>query len=309
VSNATAQLPIERGHFPQLRARLRGTAIHTLWRSVRASRAGDAYAAEIDGVGIYLMFIGHARSAHSIVGALLDAHPRAVVSDEVGAMRYIKANFSRRQVMGLSIVIAQDAARRQRRKDGRDGRTYSYYVPGQSQGKWEHIDVLGDSDAGGTVQRLNADPTLLDCTARLMAPANLRFIHVVRNPFDNISTMMIRGGRTFEGAFARYFENCDALSILRPRIGLRRVHTVYHEDLIADARATLRGTCAFLGLDAPTAYLDACASILYHAPARSRSAIAWTPEMIRRVAGEIDRYDFLHGYSYDVDAPYGRTTA
>jgi hypothetical protein len=31
--------------------------------------------------------------------------------------------------------------------------------------------------------------------------------------------------------------------------------------------------------------------------------------MIRRVAGEIDRCDFLHGYSYDVDAPYGRTAA
>ncbi len=308
-STGLAEAPIYRPRFNAVRTRLKGTAVHTAWRGIRGRRVASHYVADLGNVKTYCLFIGHARSAHSIVGALLDAHPRAIVSDELDALRYVRAGFTRAQVMALSIAISKDQADRLRRKDGREGRTYSYYVPGQWQGRWEQLDVLGDSNAGGTVQQLDADPALLERTESLVAPARVRFIHVVRDPFDNISTMMIRGGRTFDGAFERYFANCRALTVLRPRIGLDRIFTLRHEDLIADPESRLRQACEFLGLSASPQYLSAAASILYRSPSHSRASVKWTEPLIRRVEDEIQRYDFLAGYRFDSsDNPVGRVT-
>lgn len=306
-STSLAEAPIYKPRCHALRTRLKGTEVHTAWRAIRGRRVARQYVSDIAGVQTYCLFIGHARSAHSIVGALLDAHPRAIVSDELDALNYVAAGFDRAQIMALSIAVSRDQASRLRRKVGREGKTYSYYVPDQWQGRWERLEVLGDSDAGGTVRRLHSDPEMLERTERLVAPARLRFIHVVRNPFDNISTMMIRGERTFDSAFDQYFSNCRALSDVRGRIGLERILTLYHEDLIADPEPRLHEACQFLLLDAPADYLAAAASILYRSPAHSRNSVEWTDAMIRRVDREIERHDFVRGYTYDdVTDAHGR---
>lgn len=300
-SPQAAVSPLPAPRFGAARARLRGTPIHLAWRSLRGRRFARRYTAELAGVRTHCLFIGHARSGHSIVGALLDAHPGAIVSDELDALRYVSAGFDRGQVMGLSIAVSRDGADRQRRKNGRNGGTYSYFVPGQWQGRWSRLDVVGDSDAGRSVQRLDAEPELLERVQSLMSPAEVRFVHVVRNPFDNISTMMIRGGRTFDGAFERYFSNCAALDRLRPRIGADHLFTLRHEDLLADPRWHLAEAGRFLGLESDGDHLEACASILYRSPAMSREAIAWAGPMKDRVRQAIEEYGFLAGYRYDHD--------
>ena len=47
------------------------------------------------GIGSFLMFVGHPRSGHSLVGALIDAHPNAVVAHELDALKYVEAGFGR----------------------------------------------------------------------------------------------------------------------------------------------------------------------------------------------------------------------
>ena len=37
---------------------------------------------QIDGVERFVLFIGHARSGHSIIGSMMDAHPNMVISHE-----------------------------------------------------------------------------------------------------------------------------------------------------------------------------------------------------------------------------------
>ena len=51
-------------------------------RRVRARRHRDDFAA----VRTFLLFVGHPRSGHSLVGSLLDAHPDVVVSHELDAL-------------------------------------------------------------------------------------------------------------------------------------------------------------------------------------------------------------------------------
>ncbi|HET6380052.1 MAG TPA: sulfotransferase [candidate division Zixibacteria bacterium] len=281
-----------------VRAALRRTPVHVAWRFGVATIGARREAGALAGVETYCLFIGHPRSGHSIVGALLDAHPEMTVSDELDALRYVSAGFTRDQVLYLSVRTARHQAAHQRRKLGRGG-TYSYHVPGQWQGRFRRLRVVGDSRAGWTVRRLSSDPALLRRLEQRMRPLELRFIHVVRNPFDNISTMVIRGGRTLEDAIARYFANCRSLVDLRTAIGAERLLTMRHEDLIADPRRQLTDACRLLGVSPTDEYLDACAGVLYARPSRSRSEVDWPEGARRRVARLIDEYEFLRAYSFD----------
>jgi hypothetical protein len=62
------------------------------------------------GIERYCLFIGAPRNGHSLVGALLDAHPQMVVAHELGVPRYVAARFSRRQVLYLLAANARRAA-------------------------------------------------------------------------------------------------------------------------------------------------------------------------------------------------------
>lgn len=245
------------------------------------------------------LFLGHARSGHSIVGALLDAHPDAVVPDEVDALRYVLAGFSREQLFHVMLDRAERLAAKGRTKNGREQRTYSYQVPGQWQGRYRTIRLIGETKAGITTQRLTLEPELLDRLRAFMAPIHLRFLHVVRNPFDNISTLMIRGSRTFENATEAYFRNCGSLEALHRRLTDEEQLVVRQEGLIEEPIETLVEICNFVGLTPTPDYLAACASILYASPARSRYKVEWSDGMIETVQAQIDGYGFLDGYRYD----------
>jgi hypothetical protein len=248
-------------------------------------------------VRTYCMFIGHARSGHSIVGALLDAHPEAIVADEVDALQYVAAGFSRDQIFHLLLARSRRQAVKGRTKGGRDGKTYSYHVPGQWQGQFTQLRVMGDSKAGVSTQRLADNPELLPRLHVTLQGVRPRVIHVVRNPYDNISTMMLRGGRTFDDAIGRYLANCETIRQLRRKLG-NDLLTVRQENLIARPGPFLEEVCGFLGLSTSEEYRAACASILFRAPARSRGKVEWTPELIAQVQEATDRFDFLHGYTY-----------
>lgn len=284
-----------------MRATLRRTPVHTAWRWMSSAVGAWRARETIDGVTTVAVFIGHARSGHSIVGALLDAHPQIVISDELDALRYVDLGFDARQVLYLSLAVSRHQARNQRRKAGQGGAVYSYHVPGQWQGRYRDLRVVGDSQAGWTVQRLARDPSLLPRLQARMAGRDVRFVHVVRNPFDNISTMMLRGNRTFESAFERYFANCESIVTLAERIGPASLHRVRHEEVITDPRSSLSAACRFLGVEPDPSYLDACASILYASPSRSRSKVTWTPDMRDQVDARIAAFDFLAGYRFDAD--------
>ena len=282
---------------------VRRTPVHTAWRSVAFAAGAIRERRLLADVRTYCLFIGHARSGHSVIGALLDAHPQIVISDELDALRYLRAGFSRAQLLYGSVDKARRQAANFRRKQGRGGATYSYHVPDGWQGRAEDLRVVGDSQAGWTTRRLAGDQALLQRLRDRMAPSDVRFVHVVRNPYDNIATMMLRGERTFASAFAQYAANCESIGPLARQIGAEHLHRVRHEALVADPRATLAELCRFLGVEADDAYLTAASARVYRSPARSRADVEWPSEDDRRVRDLIDRFDFLSGYTRDEPPP------
>lgn len=252
-------------------------------------------------VNAYCFFVGHGRSGHSIIGALLDAHPDAIVSDELDALRYVQAGFSRHQLFRLSELVAIDQARGHRRKDGRRGKTYSYFVPGGWQGRVRVARVVGDSRAGGSLKRLAANATLLDQLRGVLGDTKLRCIHIIRNPYDNIATMMIRTGRTFDSAFGEYFSRWTALLAVRRRFAPDELMVLRHEDVLADPKGSLTRLCSFVGIEAERVYLDSCASILYRSPSQSRRSVVFTSVQRALIQEHIDSIDELGGYSFDAE--------
>ncbi len=285
--------------FARLRSAARGSPLHSAYRYVRSGLATRRDPQLLASVSTYCLFLGHARSGHSILGALLDAHPEIALSDELDALKYVAAGFDRERVLWLSVQVARDQAHRQRQKRGRNGKVYSYEVPGQWQGRTSDLRVVGDSNAGGTVRALSEDPLLLDRLRRVMRGLDLRFVHVARNPYDNIATMMLRSGRSFGSAFERYFENWELIERLVERIGPEAVHHVRHEQLVTDPRGSLAAVVRFLGVEPSAEYLEACAGVLYDSPSRTRHSVDWSAEQRTRIDARIAETKALDGYSFE----------
>ena len=261
---------------------------------LHSRRARDRY----DDIHTLCLLIGHTKSGGSLLGALVDAHPNVAFADEVDALAYLSAGFEPQQLY----YLLDKGARREAMKGKVTARRldpYSFAVPGQWQGRSTKLRVVGDSKAGIATQRLGADPDLIHDLEQRLGDVKLRFLHVVRNPFDPMSAMVIRGKRTFESAIARYFANCAILEELHARLPGEMLISVRYEDMVADPAAQLESVCDFLGLDTDASYLEACASIV-HIRLPERTLVDWDDRRVDHVEKEMARYSFLDGYAFDL---------
>lgn len=244
----------------------------------------------------YCFFIGHPRSGHSIVGGLLDAHPEIAIAHEQGALMYIHARFSRLQLFYLLVRNARLAAMGKRRSGD-----YFYEVPGQWQGRFRSLRVVGDKLGGGAVLRLRQRPSLL-LQLRRTVGLPLRCIHVVRHPLDNITTICRKADShgidpVLDAAIDYYFGLCETISKVRTELGADELFELRHEAFVENPRQCLDHLCRFIGVTAEPDYLDACASIVHPRPHRSHEAIDWPRESIDRVMGRCCEFSFLDAYT------------
>lgn len=255
-------------------------------------------------VHAFCMFVGHVKSGSTLIGSLLDAHADAIIADEVNVLDYMTAGFSKEQIYHLLLKAS--------RRDHLKGRVtarrltpYSVSVPGQWQGRYRTLRVIGHSQAGPVTGRLLRNTELLDQLQVIMRGVDVKVIHVVRNPFDPISLMMIRGKRSFANAVQHYFSYCEVLTDLHQRLDETSLLAVRYEAFVHQPQRMLRQICDFLGLECSDAYLDDCTKILYDAPEQSRTAIDWSSSWIDVVEQKISEVPFLHGYHYESAVPAG----
>ncbi|PSO86707.1 MAG: sulfotransferase family protein [Cyanobacteria bacterium QS_5_48_63] len=216
----------------------------------------------------YCMFIGYPRSGHSLVGSLLDAHPNIIIAHELNALNFVDMGFNQQQIYYLILKNSRKLA-----TQGRKSSSYSYEVHHQWQGKFRDLKVIGDKKGGDSTSKLRYKPELLNVLQnKIDVPA--KFIHVIRNPYDNISTMYTRSNKKDK-------ELADSINqYFNPKFWLNEI-------------------CKFLGIDAGDDYLDDCANIIYQSPNKSRHKVQWNDELIETVKNKMNQYNFLTGYSYE----------
>lgn len=257
----------------------------------KASRGAADNKTLLDEVKTLCLFIGYPRSGHSLVGSLLDAHPQMAIAHELDALYYLKHGFRPREILYLMLELS-----RLHGEIGRRWGEYIYDVPGQWQGRHAQLQVIGDKKGGMTTLRIARQPQLLENVMTRFGKRK-RFVHVLRNPFDNIAAM-VQKGQPLNGAIAEYFDLVQANRMIIKALGPNAVATLHHEDIVADPKAELGRLCRFLGVVPSPDYLDACASIVFPAPRQPRHKIAWPADTVRalerRIAAKpmLDRYRF-----------------
>ena len=281
-----------------------------------------AHRRELGSVREFVQFVGFPRSGHSLVGSILDAHPDAVVSHELDAMGLLRAGFSERMVYAL--ILENSAAFS---RNGRYWNSFSYVVPGQDGGEAKRPTVIGDKKGDWAVRWVQREPGLLDAVQRRVR-ARCRWVLVTRHPLDNIATMSLRKGRTYDrlriaardsadfkaqlkdaqergevasaaldGMVDDYEALCQGIAQMQRGVVAANWRHVVYERFTADAEAEIRGLCQFLGLNPEPGYVAASASIVYDSPNKSRRSVAWTDRQLERVAGLTRRFSFLESYA------------
>ncbi|GIW70519.1 MAG: hypothetical protein KatS3mg102_0061 [Planctomycetota bacterium] len=241
----------------------------------------------------FCLFVGYPRSGHSLLGSLLNAHRHVVLAHEVNVLKFARLGFGREQLFGLILHGERLFAERGRRQT-----EFDYTVPGQWQGRYERLRVIGDKRGGSTARLLAKVPGLLERLRRQLG-VPLRLIHHIRNPFDNISTIARRAHKALEQGIEEYFERVERVCRVLERAQPGEVMESFHEDLVADPRRELARLLDWLELEAEPEYLEACAGIVFPSPRKSREQAPWTAELIGRVTERMQRYPFLRRYRFE----------
>jgi hypothetical protein len=260
-------------------------------RALRRGPAGGLERASAQAQTLCL-FVGHGLSGSTLVGSLLDAHPRVAIANELNYLQQLRRGAEpdelARYIRYNSAVFAGL---------GRNWTGYAYAVPGQHQGEAWDPAVIGDKKAKFTSLYLMRRPDLLQ-RLRDELPYPVVFIHAVRNPFDNIATIVRRDGDPFAEAMRKYFTPLDTIESLRAQWPAERFAEIHLEDLVADPRGELARLCTTLGVEPdPDGYLDDCAAIVFDAPQKSRHKVAWDGDTVAAIRQRCGQYSFLRRYA------------
>jgi len=99
-----------------------------------------------DSVETFVLFVGYARSGHSLIAAILDSHPEIIIADEFNILENFKRLFKDPKVESyirrLWIFSALHSLSHNQSIQGlrapNNRRRYSYYIPGGWQGKYRN---------------------------------------------------------------------------------------------------------------------------------------------------------------------------
>ncbi|HRZ42278.1 MAG TPA: sulfotransferase [Bacteroidales bacterium] len=252
------------------------------------------------GVEKFVLFAGYPRSGHSLVGALMDAHPEIIISHELDALDKLIRGFSYKQIWAMILENSRSFARKGRKWSG-----YSYVVKRQYQGRFTKLRVIGDKKGSRTTLLLTERFNLIEKLKEEM-PVPVRIIHVVRNPFDNIVTRARKGNDVrreitpdgIRNNISRHFAQAEVNHRIISESGCH-VLTIRHEELIAGPRAVLIQICDFLELEAPAPWLRACSEIVFEKPHKTRFDFDYPKEMIDEINKQMGMFPFFEGYTYN----------
>lgn len=252
-----------------------------------------------DHVEKYLTFLGYPRSGHSLIGALLDAHPEMVIAHELDALRLFEAGFSKNEVFQV-ILENSHAFSAIRRQWGK----YTHEVKQQWHGRYQRLRVIGDKKGGVTAQRLLAAPDLLDLILAL--PCKPIFIHAYRNPYDMIAQIWLKDyskidpNPTLLRATKWVFDLHKTIEQLRKRRALD-VLDIDYSKFVHSPVSELSRVIDWLGLQANDDYLHACEALVKVQETKARHRVTWTSDVLDLIEREKNEDSCFAQFTMDGD--------
>ena len=243
-------------------------------------------------VRTYVMFIGQPRTGSSLMGSFLNAHRNMLVSQELNVLKYLRRGYTRKQLFWLIRRKDQKFARSGRRWMG-----YRYSVPDQWQGACEKMMVIGDKKGGKSTEELRRNGHLLSKLEDTVG-VPVRILHMVRNPYDVITTVYRKTPvGSLEEAARRFFARCKKNWQLKQERG-DQIKTIRLEDLTASPEQHMAAICNFLNVEPRQDYVSDCANVVFSRPRQTKSTVDWPTGLIRSVAEQMKAFPFLDGYHF-----------
>lgn len=259
-----------------------------------------------------VVFIGQGTSGSSLVGSILDAHPKVVIANEFNLLHNLHDS-NGHLYTAEHIYSALYNSSKELAEIGRSGGGgYSYMIPGQWQGKVQGNAplLIGDKKAGkSVVQGLeHLTKTLRELTAISRLP--LKLIVVSRNPYDVIATRSIKDAmpNRSNSLEQMYFEQVESgLSaptiVADPSNYFIRAETtqaaidllekdpncfgasaeildIDYEDLVREPSTTMLRVCAQLGISCTEDYIQAVSNLVRPTYHYTRFSVNWDQNQI-----------------------------
>lgn len=238
----------------------------------------------------YLLIVGNARSGSTLVGAILDGHPRMVVANESSASARFWHGLDRDAILEDLLGNAERNAAMGRPSEG-----YTYQV-GPPPSRKTDIRIAGDKVFNPATLLLHGDHRLIpSLEERLGVPVLV--IYAVRNPFDTIATMHLRSGAPIADRVRWYFMHCEAAEAIRDRLPAGRFIESHHDDLLATPEGELERLGGFLGVPGDPGHVGSVKTMLFAAPRRTRSQVEWNRTDVAAVRAGIGRFSCLSRYA------------
>lgn len=281
---------------------------------------------DIEDVRTFVIFIGFARTGHSIVGTLMDAHPDIIIAHEYNVLKNIKSQLtSDSQLLALFNNLYKNSysnAVNGWRSEKKSRKGYNLSMSQDTwQGKVRRLRVIGDKAAGMASHQYMTDPTKCQCLADEMKNTfniSVKAVRVLRNPYDIISTRALyRTNRkvprnpselahhklptVLSKDIRRFVEFASLVNkmIVDCHLSVIDIHLC---DLVNQPHLVMKDICNSLGVQCFPDYLEACAGKLFKTLSKTRSLVEWPPELIENVEKDIImRFSEFSRYSYDSD--------
>ena len=181
---------------------------------------------------------------------------------------------------------------------GRTWDEYSYNVPESVAGTVRKLRVIGDKRAERSAEILTEQPDLL-VKLQQTVRVPVKIIHIVRNPFDNISTIHRKHNLTLAQSIDSFFASAIPTQRSCSNQVTRLQFLRFGEAFIDDPAASLTEMGAFLGVAPYGSYLEDCAGLVFDHPNQSRHRITWSNAVIADVTARSHEYAFLDGYDFE----------
>lgn len=194
---------------------------------------------------------------------------------------------------------------------------YTLHIDGLWQGIYTgNISVIGDKSGGMTTNIYKSKRKKIlriykEMERVLKVPVIA--VHVVRNPYDNIATMLLYNNRIKKTdlSITRPYSNPIGLE-LQIESYFRKVASVinfiqdlhldvieiHNVDLINDPVNVIESLCDKLELVCSKKYITVASEAVFKHVSRSRHLIKWSPELIDVVRNKSKNYQFLRRYSF-----------
>ena len=283
---------------------------------------------DINSVKQFVFFIGYARSGHSIVASLLDAHPHMVIAHEFNLFSEWTRNQGKRlsnrtYLYNKLWANSYNNALNGWRSEQKSQKGYSLDIDSVWRGSFDKLLVIGDKSGGKTARVFQHSPDDFNKiveSLRTTVGVPIKVLHVIRNPYDMIATRLLYVAGAAQRLKSKLnatvdHKYCDILELqqrINSTIALTtqvnnflsstnlNVLNIHLVDLIENPGRILKEMCTFLSVECTQDYINICTKKLFKKEPRTRDTVFWPEWLVERVYTEIIKpLPSFRRYSFD----------